>query len=165
MKKKIVYSGLVASAAIVISSLERFIPLYMFIPVPGLKLGLANCTILFALKKIDFRSAFFVMFIKSLLVSLLFSGLTSFLYSFVGGTFSIIVMYFMLKQDRCFSIVGVSVAGAAMFNIGQMVVASLLLGSVYIFSYLSILLISSIFTGVVTGYISFITIKNIKNRW
>lgn len=162
--KKIVYCGLITSVAIVISSLERLVPLHMLVPVPGLKLGLANCAVLFALIKVDFRSAFFVLFVKSLMVSILFSGFTSFTYSLVGGLLSLISMFLLLKCKCCFSLIGVSVAGAAMFNIGQIAVASFLLDSVYIFSYLSILLISSVFTGAITGYISFVMIKNIKFR-
>lgn len=165
MIKKVVSCGVFASVAIVVSLLERFVPLQAIIPLPGLKLGLANCIILLVLLKADFKSAFSVLICKSLIVSLLFSGLTSFVYSFVGGVLSLFGMYLLSKFKKHFSLVGVSVAGAALFNFGQIVAASIILGSVYVFSYLPLLLIASIFTGTIIGIITYILNRNIRIGW
>lgn len=165
MNKKTVYCGLLAAVAIVVSSLEHFIPLQAFIPLPGIKLGIANCVILFTLIKLDFKSALAVLMCKSLIVSLLFTGMTAFVYSFIGGILSLIGMYYSLKCTVFFSVGGVSVVGAALFNIGQVVVASFLLGSLHIYKYLPFLLFASIVTGLITGILTWVADKNINIRW
>ena len=162
MIKKCVYCGLIASVAIVVSSLERLIPLNVFIPLPGIKLGLANAIVLFALVKLGFLSAFSVAFCKTIVVSMLFTGFTSFVYSFFGSVLALIVMFILLRYDKAFSIIGVSVGGAAFFNIGQIIAASLILDNNYILYYLPILLLIAVFTGIVVGYITHIMLKNIK---
>lgn len=165
MIKRLVSCGLLAAVATAVSALERFVPLQAVIPLPGLKLGLANCIILFALIKLDFKSAFAVLLCKSLVVSLLFTGLTSFVYSFLGGILALVGMYALLRFNGVFSLCGVSVAGAALFNFGQIAVAALMLGSFHIFSYLPILLIASVFTGIITGFITYIIDRNVQFRW
>ena len=165
MMKKIVYCSLLASVAVLISSLERFVPLNSVIPLPGLKLGLANCIILLTLIKMDFKSAFSVFVCKCFIVALLFSGFSSFIYSFVGGLFSITGMFLLLRFKKFFSLIGVSICGAALFNFGQILASSLMLGSVYVFSYLPLLVISSVFTGAVIGIIADILNRNINFRW
>ncbi len=165
MTRKIITCGILSSVAIVVSSLERFIPIGTLIPLPGVKLGIANCIILFSLIKLDFKCSFAVMFCKNLIVSLLFSNPVAFVYSLFGGLFSLIGMYFLLKYKRLFSLLGVSIAGASLFNIGQIVAASLLLKSAYIFKYLVFLLPLSIVTGILVGLITTVLIKNIKFGW
>lgn len=165
MTKKIIISAVLSAVAIVVSSLERFVPIQAVIPIPALKLGLANCIILFSLVKLDFKSAFSIMLCKNLVVCFLFSNPISFIYSFVGGLLSLLGMYFMLKAKRVFSTIGVSIGGAALFNIGQIVVASLLLDSIHIYKYLAVLLPVSIVTGTLIGIITIILIRNISFRW
>ena len=165
MMRKIVVCGILSSVAIVVSSLERFVPIAALIPLPGLKLGVANCIILFSLIKLDFKYSFTVMLCKNVVVSLLFSNPIMFIYSLFGGLFSIIAMKLTLKNEKMFSIVGVSIAGAAFFNIGQIVAASILLKNLYIYKYLVFLLPASIVTGILIGLITSILIKNVRFRW
>ena len=161
MSKKIITCGILLAVAIVVSSLEKFVPIQAFIPLPGLKLGIANCIILFSLVKLDFKSAFSIMLCKCLIVSFLFSNPISFIYSFFGGFLSLLGMYCALMAKRFFSVIGVSMCGAALFNIGQIIAASILLKSVDIFKYLVVLLPTSIITGILVGIISMILIKNL----
>ncbi len=165
MTKKIITCGILSAVAIVVSSLERFVPIQSLIPLPGLKLGIANCIILFSLIRLDLRSAFSIMLCKSLVVSFLFSNPISFIYSILGGVLSLIGMYFMLKAKKMFSVIGVSVGGALLFNIGQTIAASILLHSVHIYKYLTVLLPVSVITGILTGVITFVLVKNLKFRW
>lgn len=165
MTKKIITCGILSAVAIVVSSLERFVPIQAIIPLPALKLGIANCIILFSLIKLDLKSAFSIMLCKNLIVSFLFSNPISFVYSFFGGILSLLGMYYLLKAKRMFSIIGVSVGGAALFNIGQIIAASVLLDSIYIYKYLAVLLPVSVITGVLTGIISIVLVKNLTFRW
>ncbi len=161
MSKKIVTCGILSALAIIISSLERFIPLQSFIPLPGIKLGLSNCIILFLLLKSNPNQAFTVMSIKCIVVSMLFSGFSSFLYSYAGGLLSFFVMY-LLSKNKYFTIYGISIAGAACHNIGQIAIASLLMQNEKIFIYLSPLILVSIFTGIIVALITIKLIERVK---
>lgn len=163
MNKKIVTLGVLTTVAIVVSYVERLIPLQAFVHIPGIKLGIANCVLLFILSRYNFKSAFLVLISKNIITSLLFSGITSLMYSFAGGVLSVFGMYLLLKSKKYFSNIGVSIFGSALFNVGQIVLASLILGSGYIYLYLPILLLCSIVTGFVTGVVTNILLKHIKN--
>ncbi len=165
MIKKILICGILSAVAIVVSTLERFVPLQALIPLPGLKLGIANCIILFSLVKLDFKCSCAIMICKNTVVSLLFSNPVSFLYSMCGGLMSVLGMNFLLKANRLFSVIGISIGGAALFNIGQVIAASLVLNTIYIFKYLVFLLPISIITGFLTGLITIILLQNTKFGW
>lgn len=162
MTKRIVTCGILAALAIIISSLEQFIPVWTVIPLPGIKLGISNCIILFALSKLRFPDAFAIVLCKCIVVSALFSGTSGFVYSVTGGILSIIVMFVLMKAEKAFSIFGISVAGAASHNFGQILAAALMLGNMNIFNYLPILLIISIFTGTLNAIIAKLLIKRIN---
>lgn len=162
MINRITRCAIFTSLAIVISTLEFYIPLQSVIPIPGIKLGLSNCIILFLLCKNNFKSAMVVMFCKCAVVSLLFSGPLSFVYSVSGGILSVLVMTLLLKYNNIFSVYGVSVAGAVSHSIAQTVVASVLLKSPYVLKYLVLLLPVSIFTGLIIGAVSNEMCKRIK---
>ena len=165
MIRKLSLCAVITAISIVVSSLERFVPIQAIIPLPGLKLGIANCIILFLLSKLNLKYTFLVLLCKNLVVSFLFSNPVSFVYSMCGGVLSVLGMFFLLKFPKIFSIIGVSIAGASFFNIGQIVIASITLNSVHIFKYLIFLLPASVFTGFLTGIITVILLKNIKFRW
>lgn len=154
--------GVFAALAIIVSTLERLIPLQAVVPVPGIKLGLANCVILFALIKIGFFYAASVMIIKSVTVGILFSGLSSIIFSLTGGFLALLVMFVLLNFKKLFSICGISVAGAALHSFGQILAASVMLGSGYIFGYLPVLLLISVFTGLLTGFLTQILVERIE---
>lgn len=150
--RKMVINGILISMAIVISYFERLIPLGVIIPLPGIKLGLANIVTLFALFYLGLQSAFFVTVIRCVVVSLLFGSLTSFVFSLSGGLLALLVMWLLkFGYGGFFSMIGVSVAGAAAHNTGQIVAASFMLKSAVVFGYLPLLLFSSLITGVLTA--------------
>ena len=144
--------AILTSICVVISILES---LFTFIGdiVPGLKLGLANIVIIFALYEYDFKTAFLVSSIRVLIVALIRTGFgINFFFSLSGAIFSIIFMY-IFKKTRL-SIIGVSIIGSVFHSIGQVLVGMLLLDNYNVIYYLPYLLLFSIPTGIVIGIIS-----------
>ena len=155
---KITYIALLSALAAVFGYIESLFPLP--IPVPGIKLGLSNIAILFALIKMNRRDAFLIMLIKVIICSILFSGINSLFYSLSGGIFSFFAMIFAQKLD--FSTVGVSMAGGVFHNIGQIFAASLLLSSFSAFYYLPVLTVFGLFVGAAVGILCSIVISRLK---
>lgn len=149
--KKIPYCGLFAALAILMGYVEMLIPLP--VPIPGVKLGLANVIIIIMLYFMDAKSAFFVSLMRVLLSGLLFAGLAGLLYSLAGAMLSFAVMALLQKTGR-FSIIGVSVAGGVFHNVGQIVVAALAVENVKMAYYLPFLLVSGVVTGFVIGLVA-----------
>ena len=148
--KRIVLSAVLVSLALAFSYMERFIPLQMLIPLPGVKLGLANVVTLIALYLLGTKSAFAILILRCFLGSLFGGGITGFLFSITGGLLSMTVMA-LCKNAPLLSVYGVSILGAAAHNMGQILAAMVLMHSVYIGMYLSYLLVVALFTGFATG--------------
>ena len=144
--------AILISMALVLSYMERFIPLQMFIPLPGIKLGLANVVTLMALFFLGTKSAFTILIIRCTLGAVFGGGISGLAFSMTGGILAMSVMC-IFKQNRRISVFGVSILGAAFHNIGQILVAIFMMGSVYVIGYLPYLLLVSVFTGMATGSI------------
>lgn len=157
--KKIALLGIAITLAMIMSYIESLFPLSFAIP--GIKMGLANIVIIFVLYKMSTLDAIIVSIIRVLLVSLLFGNVMTLTYSISGAVLSLLFMV-MLKSTEKFSTIGVSVTGAIMHNIGQMLMAMLLLETQQIIYYLPALLISGIVTGILIGTVSAIVIKRIE---
>lgn len=151
--KKIAYISMLSALAIVFGYIESLFPA---VPIPGIKLGLSNIVILFAIYRMDKSSAFFIMLIKVLVTSLLFSGFNVFWYSLFGGLFSLIAM---TASKKLFSITGVSMLGGVFHNLGQLLVAAILMQTNAVFVYLPTLLISGVIVGFITGTVCSIILK------
>lgn len=163
--KKISLCGLLVCLSLVLSLLERFIPLQSIIPIPAVKLGLSNIVILFSIITLDFKQSFVIFLCKVILSSIFSASITAFLFSFLGGLLSLITMFILIKFNKnWFSIYGISVAGSATHNIGQIIAAIFVLKSVYIVSYLPALLFCSFPVGIITGYISKRVICSVKKN-
>ena len=147
--KTIAQSAVLVALALALSYTERFIPLQLVIPLPGVKLGLANIATLVALYALDWKKTIPIVVVRCFLGAL-FGGLTGILFSLTGGLLSLAVMA-ACKKIPLFSIYGVSILGAAAHNIGQILAAMALMGSVYVWGYLPYLLLIAIFTGTATG--------------
>ncbi len=147
------FMALIMSMAAVISYFERFIPL---INVPGVKLGLASIFTLLALAFFSWREALTILIGRILLVFFFSGSPVSLLYSLSGGLFSLLAMVLALRlSPGFFSIIGVSLLGAFFHNTGQALVLALLIGSFEIaLGYYPILILASLVTGPVTGYIA-----------
>lgn len=157
--QKIALLGISVSIAIVLSYIEAIIP--SFVPIPGVKIGLANIAIMFIMYKLDILSATIVSAVRLVTVFLIFGGLVPFLYSVAGAALSLLVMY-MLKRFTPFSEIGVSVAGGVSHNVAQIIVAIFMFSTGSLIYYLPVLLLSGTLSGVLIGIISGTLIKKIK---
>ena len=148
--KKTVMLAIFASLAVVLGILESLIPLA--VSIPGAKLGFGNIMVLTCLYYFTGRDALSLIVLKTLLTAFILGSFSTFLFSFLGATFSFAVMFVMLRAGReAFSLIAVSVAGGIAHNIGQLGGAALVLGSTKIFYYLPFLLGAGIVTGLFVG--------------
>ena len=156
---KIAKYGLLIALAMVLSYVESLVP--AFFAVPGMKLGLTNVVVLFALYAMDFKSAIFINMIRILLVGFMFGNGVSILYSLAGGILSGMVML-LFKRFTSLRIVTVSIAGGVAHNLGQILVAMLMLQTKAIAWYLIILWFTGIGAGIVVGVISSEVVKRLS---
>ena len=157
--KKVAMLGLTIALAMIMSYIEALVPLSF--AVPGIKMGLANIVIIFVLYKIGTKEAILVSLIRVILVSLLFSNVMAMAYSIAGAVLSLSVMWILKKTDK-FSFVGGSIAGGIMHNVGQIIMAVILLGTEQIALYLPVLIITGTVTGVVIGIVSGLVINRFR---
>ncbi|MBQ3105094.1 MAG: Gx transporter family protein [Lachnospiraceae bacterium] len=146
--EKVAFLGMMITLACLISYVEACLPLT--VGIPGIKLGLANLVILFVLNSAGPRPALTVSFLRILVVTFLFGNLNMAIYSCAGAAASLAVMWF-LKHFLQFSVLGISVAGGIMHNVGQLTAAALLLRNQGVFGYFPVLLASGVATGLVVG--------------
>ena len=150
---KLTLAAILLTLALALSYMERFFPLQFIIPLPGVKIGLANIVSLVALYLLSAKYALSIVMIRSLFTSVFAGSVTAFLFSVTGGVLAILVMALSMRV-RYFSVYGVSILGAAAHNIGQIIAAMILMNSVYIGAYLTYLLVISLFTGFAVGLLS-----------
>ena len=154
--RKMAYVGVISALAIVMGYLEQMIPLP--ISFPGVKIGLSNICVILALYRLGYKTAFSVSLIKSLVCGILFWGFGGTVYGVTGAVLSFIIMA-MIYKAKILGTVGISIAGALFHNIGQLLALFLMSGSFSFIYYLSVLGISSVITGTITGVISDIIIE------
>lgn len=160
--KKMVVLGLLVSQALILHIIERMIPVP--VPVPGIKLGLANAISLVAIVIFGTKEALLVVVLRTFLGSVFGGGVSSFIYSLIGGIISTIVMAILYRNFRnLFSLPVISVVGAVFHNIGQILVASLIVQNAKLFYYLPILLVSAVITGLFIGFAVQYTLRPLKH--
>ena len=157
--KKIALCGVLTALAMIFSYIESVIPVP--IPVPGIKLGVANIAVITILYVLGVKEAIVINLLRIVLTSLLFGNVNSFLFSISGAALSLAIMIIMKKLDF-FSCIGVSVCGGVMHNIGQIIAAVFIMGSEAIVFYLPVLIVSGVFTGVVIRVVSGIVAKHVR---
>ena len=157
--KKTAYLGLFAAIAIIFGYVESLIP--FFAGIPDMKLGLANLAVLFILEKYSWKEAALVSTVRILVIGFLFGNMFSILYSLAGAALSLTVMTLM-KKFSGFSILGISVAGGVSHNIGQLIVASLIVENTSLLYYAPALLISGVVTGLLIGLLAGEITKRIR---
>ena len=157
--QQVALSGLLTSLMLVFGFIERQFPLP--VPVPGIKLGLANSVLLYALYMLGIRQTIVLMLLKSLMSWLIYMNLSAMLYSFAGGVLSLTAMI-LISRMKDVSPVGVSALGAVFFNIGQILMAAWVLGTPQlIVTYLPVLMVSGVLTGILTGVIAKLVMKHL----
>ena len=160
MKTKVAYFGVFTALALIFSYVETLIPIHLGIP--GVKLGLANLIIVITLDKMGVKEAYILSVVRVVLAGFIFGNMFSILYSMAGGLLSLTVMIFLKKTDK-FSVMGISMAGGVFHNVGQLIMASIVLESLSITYYLPVLLISGVLTGFFIGFIANEMLKRLVN--
>lgn len=140
--------GVFTALALIFSYVELLIPINFGIP--GAKLGLANLVIIIVLYKSDWKEALLLSVVRIVLAGFLFGNLFGILYSLAGGILSLAVMA-LLKRSGAFSIIGVSMAGGVSHNVGQLIMAMLVVETYAVGYYLPVLLIAGLITGTLIG--------------
>ncbi|MBP3720570.1 MAG: Gx transporter family protein [Clostridia bacterium] len=148
--KDLTLMGILTALALALSLVERMIPLELLIPLPGVKLGLANTVTLFALYRLSPAQAALILTARCLLTAAFSGNMTGLAFSMAGGLISLGVMA-AARHSRHLSVFGVSVLGAAGHNFGQILTARLLMNSPYIWGYLPYLLLIGTACGLATG--------------
>ena len=157
--KRVAHIGLCTAAALILAYVETLIP-PIFTAIPGIKLGLPNIAIIFALYSFGLSWAAVISFVRIVAVALLFGNSMTFAYSVAGAFLSLLVMA-VLRKLGFFSEVGVSVCGGVFHNVGQILTAMLLLETTKLGYYLIILAITGTVSGVLVGICSGILLKRI----
>ena len=150
--KRLTVLGVLSTVCLVLSFVETLIP-PLIASVPGIKLGLPNIIIIFVLYRFSTVEAAVVSLVRLIAVALLFGSALTFAYSLAGAVLSLAVMA-VLGKLNLFSKVGVSVAGGVSHNIGQILVAIVVLATKEIGYYFPVLAVSGIVSGVFIGIVS-----------
>jgi heptaprenyl diphosphate synthase len=151
--KQLTLCAVLTAMALALSYLENFFPLSLAIPVPGIKLGLANIVTVFALYALGPTQAMMILVARCFLGAVFAGNMNALIFSALGGVTAMLMMILLSRFGKL-SIYGVSIGGAAAHNCGQVAAAILTLGNSAPLYYLPILLGVSLFTGTLTGVIA-----------
>ena len=161
--KRLAYLGVCTSIALVLAWVESMLP-PIYAALPGIKLGLPNVAILFILYSYGVWDAAAVSFVRIVAIALMFGNpVTTIAYSLSGAILSLTGMA-ILKRVGIFSPVGVSVAGAVLHNVGQVLAAVILLETTMLWYYLVVLLITGVVSGIFVGLCGGFAVKRISRE-
>lgn len=161
MRNKVAYLGVFLALALICSYVESLIPFYFGIP--GVKLGLTNIVVVLMLYCVGTREALTISVLRIVLAGFMFGNMFSILYSLAGGLLSFLVMY-LLKRTKKFGVLPISISGGMFHNVGQLVVAAIVVENYHIFYYMPILIVAGIVTGLLIGIVAQEMILRIGNR-
>lgn len=160
--KNIALCAVLTALALGLSTLENLFPVSLLIPLPGIKLGLANIVTVFALYWLGNVPALVILISRCTLGAMFAGNFSALLFSLLGGLTAMVAMI-ALKHCRRLSLYGVSVGGAAAHNIGQICAAMITLGNTMVLGYLPVLLGVSLITGTLTGFVAGLLFRAMKN--
>lgn len=161
--KKLATLSIAVSLAMVLSYVDKIITSLAPLP-PGIKLGLANIAVVFAIYKLGVKEGVIISVVRVILASFLFGTVVSFWYAIAGATVSLILMI-ILKKLTPLSCVTVSTVGGISHNVAQICVASILFDTNLLVYYLPFLLVAGVVAGIVIGTASAILVKRIKLKY
>ena len=160
MRHKVAYFGVFRALALIFSYVETLIPIHFGIP--GAKLGLANLVVVIVLYKAGWKDALLLSVTRIVLSGFLFGILFGILYSLAGGLFSLGVMT-IIKRRESFSMIGVSMAGGVTHNIGQLIVAMIVVETYQVGYYLPALMLAGLATGTLIGLVCREVLRRLKD--
>ena len=159
--KDVAVIGVLAAFGAILSYIEAI--LSFTTGIPGVKIGLANIAVVVALYMYGSKNAFMINIVRIIVVGLLFGNAFSMVFSAAGAIISFVVMVLFKKTNR-FSILGVSTVGGVAHNIGQIMIAAIVVDSYSVIYYMPALFIAGIITGVMIGFVSKMLIKCIPRK-
>ena len=160
--RRLTRCAVLTALALALSVAEGLAPLTVLFPLPGLRLGLANLVTTYALCRLSGREALLILVARCLLGNLLGGNLMALAFSLSGGLLALGVTA-LLVRCSWLSLFGVSIAGAAAHNTGQVLAAMAVLGSRAPLAYLPPLLLCSLVTGAVTGAASTLLVHRVPD--
>ena len=158
--KKIALLGLCTAIAMVLAWVEIQLP-PLVASVPGIKLGLSNGVLIFAIYMLGIPTAFVLMILKVVLSGLMFGGVSAMMYAFAGGLVSMIFMA-LLSRIKGVHVVVVSMIGGLMHNVGQVGLAMIMLATPKLLYYMAILMAVGLACGALTGVCADSVMKHLK---
>ena len=153
--RSIALCAVLTALALGLSTLENLFPVTLIVPLPGVKLGLANIVTVFALYELGAVPALTILTARCLLGGVFAGNLSALLFSLLGGFTAMLVMI-ALKHCKGLSIYGVSIGG-------QMAAAVITLGNTMVLGYLPFLLAVSLVTGTLTGFVTGLLFRAMRN--
>ncbi len=159
MKKKSAYLGLLCAAAIILGYVESLFP--VFVGVPGMKIGLPNLAVVMVLYLYSWKEAMAVSFVRILVIGFLFGNAFSIAFSLAGGILSLLCME-AARRFLKLSCTGVSMIGGVTHNLGQILVAMVVVENVRVGYYFSILAVTGLVTGILIGILAAELVKRIR---
>ena len=157
--ERIALSGLLVALMLVLGYVESLIPVAAGIP--GIKLGLSNGVLIFAVYMLGIPTAFVLMVLKVVLSGLMFGGVSAMMYAFAGGLLSMIFMS-LLSRMKGVHVMVVSMAGGLMHNVGQVGLAMIMLNTPKLLYYMAILMVVGLACGALTGICADSVMKHLK---
>lgn len=151
--KRLTFLSLMIGYSLILYIIETYIPNPLIILFPGAKLGLTNIITLISLILLGIKDTFIIVTIRVILSSI-FSGPLSYLLFSIGGAYLSLILMYVASKISGFSLIGVSIIGAIGHNIGQLIVASIIVENVLTIGLLPFMLIASLVTGIFVGMVA-----------
>ncbi len=153
---RVALGGLLVAMMLILGYVETLLQGLVPSPVPGVKLGISNGVLLFALYLMDWQSAVLLMLLKVGLSGLLFGSPMTMLFALCGGALSLAGMI-PLSRMKGLSVITVSMVGAVLHNVGQVLAAMLVMTEVapgVLLGYMAVLMLVALVTGAATGILA-----------
>ena len=158
--KKLAILSILVALSLILSYVDSIIPIML---IPGMRLGLANIVTMFGLALLSKKETALLLFVRILLVALLFGSAVSILYALAGGLISFLAMAGLSATNK-FSLWAISMVGGALHTMAQVCVAALIFKQIAVFSLLPWLLFWGILTGIAIGVVAELCIKRMGHR-
>lgn len=158
--RRVALCGLLLSLMLVLGYVEHLIPVAA--GVPGIKLGLSNGILIFAVYMLDIPTAYILMVLKVVLSGTMFGGVSAMMYAFAGGLLSLTAMV-LLSRVKGLHPVTVSMVGGVMHNVGQVTLAMIMLQTSRLAWYLAVLMVVGLICGALTGVCANQVMKYMKH--
>ena len=161
--RKIASVGMLTALAMVLGFVETLIPIMkcMLFMVTFWKASLLNNAKRFMLSLFDIKTGVIVSLLRIVLIAMTFGNVSMMIYSISGATLSLLCMI-IAKQIKGFSMVGISIIGGIMHNVGQIICAAVVVRTNGVFTYLPVLLIAGVVSGMLIGIAASLVIVRVK---